>query len=93
VCLLSGTEPKNQKAKCKMKKTRPFLFDSAPFCPLLFSLFVYFLLTKPDSTRVLFLFSVDSFGNAVGAMYVHEYFEEAARQSTNEMVKDLGNYR
>jgi hypothetical protein len=86
VCL-SGTEPKNQKAKCKMKKTRPFLFDSATFCPLLFSLFVYFLLTKPDLTRVLFLFFVYSFGNTVGTMYVREYFEEAARQSMNEMVK------
>lgn len=30
-----------------------------------------------------------SFGNAVGAMYVREYFEEAARQSMNEMVKDI----
>lgn len=30
-----------------------------------------------------------SFGNAVGAMYVREYFQESARQSLNEMVKDL----
>nr|CAG4648509.1 EOG090X01U4 [Polyphemus pediculus] len=30
-----------------------------------------------------------SFGNAVGALYVREYFEEAARQSAKEMVKDI----
>ena len=30
-----------------------------------------------------------SFGNAVGAMYVREYFEEEARQSAKSMVKDI----
>ena len=30
-----------------------------------------------------------SFGNAVGAMYVRDYFEEGARQSAIEMVKDI----
>jgi len=30
-----------------------------------------------------------SFGNAVGAMYVREYFEEDARQSAKSMVKDI----
>lgn len=30
-----------------------------------------------------------SFGNAVGAMYVRQYFEEEARQAANEMVKDI----
>lgn len=32
-----------------------------------------------------------SFGNAVGAMYVREYFEEEARQSAMSMVKDIRN--
>jgi predicted metalloendopeptidase len=44
-------------------------------------------------TNVFWLFfcvlDLISFGNAVGAMYVREYFEEAARQSMNEMVKDI----
>ena len=36
-----------------------------------------------------FFFPRISFGNAVGAMYVREYFEESARQSANDMVKDI----
>ena len=31
------------------------------------------------------------FGNAAGAMYVREYFDESARQTVNEMVKDISD--
>ena len=41
----------------------------------------------PNKRKPFFLFK--SFGNAVGAMYVREYFDEAARQSAIEMVKDI----
>lgn len=30
-----------------------------------------------------------SFGNAIGAMYVRKYFDESARQSAQEIVKDI----
>ena len=38
---------------------------------------------------LIFDFGRFSFGNAVGAMYVREFFEEDARKSANEMVKDI----
>ena len=31
------------------------------------------------------------FGNAAGAMYVREYFDEGARQTVTEMVKDISD--
>lgn len=34
-------------------------------------------------------FLVISLGNAVGAMYVREYFDETVRQSVKEMLKDI----
>jgi predicted metalloendopeptidase len=42
-------------------------------------------------TFIFICFVQISFGNAVGAMYVREYFEESARQSANDMVKDIQN--
>ena len=56
------------------------------------------LLVKIRFSNTIFLFYVNfiflftcwiSFGNAVGAMYVREYFDESARKSANEMVKDI----